>query len=65
MTVLNLTSTDCLTQQYKNETVASLNCVNPPSFSANLIFELYEDDSFEHEVRIKYNGAYVNLCEKK
>ena len=65
MTTLNLTSTDCLTQRFKNQTVTSLNCMDPPSMSSNLIMELHEDDAFEHYVRIKYNGEYANLCEKK
>lgn len=59
---LNLTSPSCLTQKYKNQTMTENNCVDPPSFSANLLMELHEDDSFNHFIKIKYNGFYVNLC---
>lgn len=34
------------------------------TFSTNLLVELHEDDSFEHFVRIKYNGQYASMCEK-
>lgn len=63
--VLNLTSPECLTQQWKNQTVTSLNCMEVPSFSSNLIFELHEDDAFQHSIRVKYNGQYANLCGRK
>lgn len=65
VTAMNLTSTDCLTQKYKNQTVTALNCVDPPSFSSNMIIELHEDDAFENFIRVKYNGEYVNLCGEK
>ena len=62
VTKLNLTSTDCLNKQWKNQTVDSINCVDVPSFSANMLLELHEDESFNHFIKIKYNGYYVNLC---
>ena len=42
LTLMNLTSAECLTQQFNNQTVTTLNCVEPPRFAANLIFELNE-----------------------
>ena len=41
VTKLNLTSSDCLNKQWKNQTVDSINCVDPPGFSANLLMELH------------------------
>lgn len=41
MTLLNLTSTECLTQKWKGDQVTDLNCMVPPPFSSNLIFELH------------------------
>ena len=52
----NLTSTECLTKKWKNETVTG-NCALPPPFAANLIFELHEDeDTNKYTVKIRYNG---------
>lgn len=62
MTLLNLTSSECLSQRWKNQTVTAINCMEPPTFSSNLLMEMHEDDSFQHQVRIKYNGQYVGLC---
>lgn len=65
MTSLNLTSSDCLNQRWKNQTITSLNCMQAPKFGANLIFELTEDDSFNHFISIKYNGEYAYICDSK
>lgn len=35
--ILNLTSPECLTQKFKNQTMTYLNCVDPPTFSSNLL----------------------------
>jgi hypothetical protein len=40
LTQLNLTSAECITQQFRGEPITALNCVAPPHFSANLLFEL-------------------------
>lgn len=37
LTILNLTSTTCLTQRWKNQTVTEINCMEPPTFSTNLL----------------------------
>lgn len=41
LTLMNLTSVNCLTEKWKGEPVSSLNCVSPPAFAANLIAELH------------------------
>lgn len=64
LTQLQLTSPDCLTQQWNNQTVTAPACVPPPAFAANLLFELHQDDTFEYFVQAKYNGEYVSLCGK-
>lgn len=65
LTALNLTSTQCLTERWKGQTVSSLNCASPPAYAANLIVELHGDGNAEYSVRVKYNGEYLNLCESK
>lgn len=37
LSVLDLTSPECITQKWKMEPVSSLNCVSPPPYAANLI----------------------------
>ena len=63
---MNITSVECLTDKWNNKTTAHLNCMNLPGFASNLLFEVHEnDETFSYEVKVKYNGEYVNLCEKK
>ena len=59
LTFYNLTSSDCLRKQYKNQTVIG-NCVDPIPFASNLIFELHQNDSNinDYFVKVRYNGAY-------
>jgi hypothetical protein len=38
LTQLQLTSPECLTQQWKNQTVTAPTCVLPPAFASNLVF---------------------------
>ena len=64
LTLLNLTSSDCLTQQWKGQTMTHLNCVAPPQFAANMVIELHQEGSAKF-VRVRYNGYYVNLCEAR
>ena len=42
-----------------------MNCEDPPGFTANLIFEFYDDVDKEKYVMIRYNGKYVYLCERE
>lgn len=37
MTSLNLTTAECVSQQWKNESIASLNCMVGPEYGANLL----------------------------
>jgi hypothetical protein len=55
LTQLNLTSAECITQKWNGDPVVAINCMAPPHFSSNLLFELHEEDS-QIFVRIKYNG---------
>ena len=63
--ILNLTNTDCIEQQFKGEPVTSLNCVEDLFFSSSILFELHEDIAFRQYVMVRYNGKYVNLCERE
>ena len=38
MNILNLTSAECIAQKWKGQPITALNCVDPPVYSANLIF---------------------------
>ena len=40
-----------------------LNCREYPRFTSNIIIEYYSDE--RKYVKIKYNGIYVFLCDKK
>ena len=64
LTLLNLTSTECLTQQWKGQTTTHLNCVSPPQFAANMVIELHQEGIVRF-VKVRYNGYYVNLCEEE
>ena len=40
--------------------------MNLPDFASNLQFEVHEDEeTFSYNVKVKYNGEYANLCERK
>jgi hypothetical protein len=58
---LNFTSLTCLTEIYEKGSTDALNCVGLPPFAANLIVELHDADT----IKIKYEGVYMNLCERK
>lgn len=66
LSFLNLSSADCVRRKYRNETVVG-NCGEPVPFASNVIFELHQNDAApsSHYVRVKYNGAYYELCEKR
>jgi len=46
LTILNLTSAECIAQKWKGQPITTLNCVDPPTFSANLAIEVSVDYSF-------------------
>lgn len=65
LTGLNLTSYSCLEEKFRKNQTSALNCFSYPSFAASLLIELYLDEKNQNPfVMIKYNGEYVNLCEK-
>lgn len=41
---LNLTTPECITKKWKNETITG-NCADVPPFASNLIFELHQNDT--------------------
>lgn len=59
----NLTSHECISKKWKNETVNG-NCADSPPFASNLIFELHQNDSnpSSYFVKLRYNGDYYNVC---
>lgn len=61
----NLTSSECLKKQYKNETVNG-NCAVPVPFASSIFFELHQNDQnkLNYFVKVRYNGQYYNLCGK-
>lgn len=66
LTIFNLTNTECLTEKWEDRPITSLNCVEAPQFAANMVIELHEsDDKSSHFVKLRYNGYYVNLCQRK
>lgn len=66
LTGLNLTSYQCIEEIFRNNHTNALNCFNYPTYASNMLIELYFNEEIQKpEVMIKYNGEYVNLCEKK
>lgn len=55
LTQLNLTSAECLNQRWNGDPITSINCVLPPDYAANLLFELHDENGVTM-VRIRYNG---------
>ena len=65
LNTLNISSAACQEDLYRKGKTTALNCEPGPDFAANLIFELQSDNDKDFYVKIKYNGKYVYLCEKK
>ena len=63
---MNLTSFECIRDTFENIKTNYLNCIieNPP-FASSMLIELYSNEKKKFYVKIKYNGKYYNLCEKK
>lgn len=59
----NLTSHECITKKWRNESFTG-NCADAPPFASSLIFELHQNDDnpSEHFVKLRYNGEYYKLC---
>ena len=66
LSFLNLTTPNCISRKWKNETVTG-NCAEIPPFASNLIFELHSNEEVtgDFTVKIRYNGEYFNVCESK
>lgn len=63
--ILNLTSPDCIQQQFLGQPVTTLNCVEDLFFSSSILFELHEDIAFRQYMKVRYDGEYVKLCERE
>ena len=62
---LNISSASCIEELYRKKNTSALNCEPGPEYAANLIFQLQSDNDKDFYVKIRYNGKYVNLCQKK
>ncbi|EGR32672.1 hypothetical protein IMG5_074820 [Ichthyophthirius multifiliis] len=58
MVILNLINLDCVYNDFNHN---KKSCEIIPSFSSNLIFELYQNEQDNYVIMVKYNGQYVNL----
>ncbi|KRX05924.1 hypothetical protein PPERSA_01002 [Pseudocohnilembus persalinus] len=71
MPLLNITSIDCIMEQYDSGTYSQLNCQQKPRFATSMMIELHENDDMQDKVsdkyyvKIKFNGVYQNLCGQK
>lgn len=64
--IFNLTSADCIADLFFNGSTSALNCFGYPQFAANLLIELYKNDtSNDYYVQLRYNGKYMYLCERQ
>ena len=63
-TALNITSAECLYDEYRGRGDQHLQCKVPPRYTANLIMEFHESEDQTEFVKVRYNGEYVFLCEK-
>jgi hypothetical protein len=65
MTSLNISSWQCIYDQWFKGSTDALNCYWRPYYASSLILELFLDDLDQktYYVMIKYNGKYVKLCE--
>ena len=60
---LQWTSSECISQQYHNKTVTSVNCLPSPVYAANIVFELHSEGSLL--VRVSHNGEYIYPCGRR
>ena len=61
---LNISSAGCIEELYRFNKTNALNCEPGPEFAYSIIIELHRNGS-EHNVMVKSDGKYINLCEKK
>ena len=63
--LLNISSSSCVEEQWRKGNTSALNCEYFPTYASSVIIELHSDDEIIFYVKVKYNGKYVYLCEKK
>lgn len=61
---LNISSFDCIEEKWRYNATNELNCEPGPEFASSIIMELHRNGS-AHNVMIKNDGRYVNLCGRK
>ena len=62
---LNFSSTACIEEVYRKGKTQALNCDSSVSYAASVIFELHSNEKKEFSVKIKKDGKYLYLCERK
>ena len=62
---LNISNAACIEEQFRKGSSSALNCEGSSPFASSIIFELHSDDGSNFYARVRNNGRYVNLCEKK
>ena len=65
MNDLNISSAACVEELYQTGSSTALNCSPNQEYATNLIFELHSDDEKKFYVKVRHDGKYVYLCEKK
>lgn len=67
LTFLNITNFECIEDKYQKKDMSKyLNCEDGPDFASSILIELHRDIApFDHFVKVRYNGKYVNLCERQ
>ncbi|EAR87292.2 histidine acid phosphatase family protein (macronuclear) [Tetrahymena thermophila SB210] len=67
---LNLSSIECQLNQFYKQGQSFLNCADGPHFASHILFEIHEqeenviNDKSQLYVRVRYNGQYMNLCDR-
>lgn len=65
MNDLNISSAQCVEDLYRTGQTEALNCSPAQEYATSLIYELHSEDGKEFVVRIRQDGEYVYLCERK
>lgn len=62
LVAMNLTNAECVYSAFKNKINTSDTCViKYPTYTSNIIFQLYEYPNQTHTFRIRYNGQYKQI----
>ena len=62
---LNISSAQCVEETYRRGYTDALNCDSNTEYASSIITELHSDAKGEYYVKIRHNGRYVYLCERK